>query len=200
MHVTQTLPEGYSRILRLDLQRDRKLAVRVNLIGLAIMAAMAVGFHFIVPIRLFLGDERSAGSVALHMAVLFGGYTAYIVLHELTHAAVMKAFGATKLRFGFTGLYAFAGSEEDWFDRTTYLPVALAPLTVWGLIFLALQLIVPEDWAWIVWFMQIGNVAGSVGDLYVSIRFSRLPREILVRDTGVSMDVYAPGRTDEKED
>lgn len=55
----------------------------------------------------------------------------YMVLHELVHGACMKVFGAKKVRFGFTGLYAFAGSIE-YFKKAAYIVVALAPLVVWG--------------------------------------------------------------------
>ena len=40
----------------------------------------------------------------------------------------MKYYGSTKVRFGFTGLYAWAGSGKDWFRKGAYLAVALAPV------------------------------------------------------------------------
>ncbi|MBQ9252296.1 MAG: DUF3267 domain-containing protein [Clostridia bacterium] len=93
-------------------------------------------------------------------------------------------------------MYAFAGSEEDYFDKTSYRLIALAPLIVWGIIFIVLQLAVPQNWFWVVWLWQIGNVAGAAGDVYVTAVLWNKPETILVRDTGVDMTVYDPSRAE----
>lgn len=191
-HSRTSLPEGYREICTVDLQKDKKTALLVNGVAMAVMIVMAVGMHFIVPFwTLFEGMGDDLTPMLVKFVAMGVGYVAYIILHELTHAAAMKRFGAEKVRFGFTGLYAFAGSEADYFDRHAYLRVALAPLIVWGVVFLILGFIVPVGWYWIVWLWQIGNVSGAAGDVFVSIKFSSLPKDILVNDTGVGMTVYS---------
>ena len=193
-HSMTELPAGYREIYAVDLQKDKKTALLVNGIAVAVMVVMLVGMHIAVPFWTLLGDmeeDPAFGPMLLRLAVLLAGYAVYIVLHELTHAAVMKRFGAQKLRFGFTGLYAYAGSEYDYFDKHAYLRVALAPLAVWGVVFLILQFLVPPAWFWVVWFWQVGNVSGAAGDVFVTLKFARMPRDILVRDTGVGMTVYS---------
>ena len=101
----------------------------------------------------------------------------------------MKLFGAQKVRFGFTGLYAFAGSSE-YFKKGAYIVVALAPLVVWGAVFLALNLAMGAKCFWFIYMLQLVNVSGAAGDIYVSFRFLRMPKDILVQDTGVSMTVF----------
>ena len=94
------------------------------------------------------------------------------------------------MQFGFTGLYAFAGSREDYFDKIAYRLIALAPLIVWGIIFGVMAVLVPADWFWVVWFLQAGNIGGAFGDMYVTGRVWKLPATILVNDTGVNMTVF----------
>lgn len=191
-HSFTSVPEGYRAIYTVDLQKDKKTALLINGTAMLAMIVMAVGMHFIVPFwTVFEGLEDDLRPMLVKLAVMGVGYVAYIILHELTHAAVMKHFGAEKVRFGFTGLYAFAGSECDYYDRHAYLRIALAPLIVWGVVFLVLSLIVPVGWYWIVWFWQIGNVSGSAGDVFVTIKFSSMPKDILVRDTGIGMEVFS---------
>jgi len=192
MKAVQTLPEGYALLRTVDLQKDKKTALAVNLAGLVIMAVMAAGGAFLVPIGALFDFSAGFGMYILRFAVLLVGMVVYIILHEWTHGLVMRACGARRLRFGFTGLYAFAGSEEDYFPRGAYLCIALAPLAVWGVIFGILCAAVPREWFWVMYFLQITNVSGAVGDMYVSLSFSRLPREILIRDSGVRMEIYAP--------
>ena len=101
----------------------------------------------------------------------------------------MKLFGAKEVKFGFTGIYAYAGSSADYFDKLSYYCVALAPITVWSIILLVICLIVPGSWVWLPYFVQAGNIAGSFGDLYVFARLLKM-KDIFVRDTGVNMSVF----------
>ena len=87
-------------------------------------------------------------------------------------------------------MYAFAGSN-DYYDKRSYIVIALAPIVVWGVVLLVLNLLVPVQWFWIVYWVQVSNISGAAGDLYVTYRFSRLPQDILVQDYGVGMTVYS---------
>lgn len=178
------LPGGYGEVLRLDLQRDTKLALLVNGIALAIAAVMLpVGFFLQPELRLF-ADIPALAALLVCMVL-------YLVLHEMVHGLCMKLFGAKKVRFGFTGLYAFAGSEAC-FPKGAYITVALAPLVVWGVVLLALNIAAGPKYFWFIYLLQLINVSGAAGDLYVTFRFAGMPKNILVQDTGVSMTVFAP--------
>ena len=72
--------------------------------------------------------------------------------------------------------------------------IALAPLTFWGVILLISQAFVPSEWVWSVYVLQMYNIAGSAGDIYVSFVISEMPEDILVLDDGAAMTVYAPER------
>ena len=188
---TRELPEGYREILSIDLQKDQKTALLVNGLTLIPTVILAVIGLAAAPIRSLFDMSRGFGPYFLRFGILLAGLFLYIVLHELTHAAVMKAYGAKKLRFGYTGLYAYAGSEEDFFAKRSYRQIALAPLVVWTVVFCVLAFLVPQDWFWVIWFWQIMNVSGAAGDVYVTVKLLRQPQDILVKDTGVSMTVYS---------
>ena len=191
VHSATELPEGYREIYSVDLQKNKKMALWINLIGVVIMIAMIIPAAIAVPLSTLFSMEEGFLAYMMRFVALIVGSILYIILHELTHAAVMRIYGAKKVRFGFTGLYAFAGSERDYFDKFSYIQIALAPLLVWGLILAVLNLLVPTAWFWIIYFIQISNVSGAAGDLFVSARFCKMPPDILVRDTGVSMTVYS---------
>ncbi len=195
MHVFSQLPAGYREHRRVDLQRDKKAALLVNGAAAAATVLLLLAGGLLVPASAFFDagpDDSFWRAVLLKPLVMLAGVILYVLLHELTHGAAMKAFGARRVRFGFTGLYAYAGSEQDWFDRTAYLVTALAPLAVWGVIFTAALLLVPRSWFWVVYLWQVCNVTGAAGDIYVSILTARMPRTVLCRDTGVSMSFFLP--------
>lgn len=185
-----SLPEGYEQALRLDLQKDMKIALPVNGLALIIMVVMLAFGHWFVPLSTMVPTGPSPVPFMVRMVVLAAGIFVYLILHELVHGIAMKFFGAPKVKYGFTGLYAFAGSET-YFAKIPYIIIALAPIVVWGVVLLIINLLVPAAWFWPVYFIQVANISGAAGDLYVTCRFSRLPKDILVQDTGVAMTVYS---------
>lgn len=183
------LPEGYGKILEIDLQKNKKLMLLVNGIALVLMLALVALGAYIVPIDTFFDNEVWYMPL-IKLAVMMGGYVAYIVLHELVHGIFMKHFSGVKPKYGFTLMYAYAGSEA-YFNKKSYIIIALAPVVIWGAVLGVLCAVLPQGWFWVVYFIQIGNLSGAAGDFYVTLKFLKLPKDILVNDTGVAMTVYA---------
>ena len=190
MKAVSQLPDGYREIYSVDLQKDKKLSLLVNGLATLIGVLLAVPMHFVVPIFTLFDMGQGMGAYFLRFGVLMVAIVAYMVAHELVHGAAMKLCGTKRVKYGYTGLYAFAGSE-DYYDKAAYLFIALAPVVLWGIVLLVLQFCVPTSWFWVVYLVQITNLSGAAGDYYVTVRFSRLPKDILVRDSGVSMCVYS---------
>lgn len=186
MKCVAKLPPTYKEILAIDLQKNKKLALEVNAIAVGIILVLAAVGHLLVPIvTLFHG---------WNLAILLVGTVVYPVLHELVHGVCMKYFGSQTVKYGFTGLYAYAGSQ-DYFEKRAYLIIAMAPVVVWGIVLLFISAVVDIQYFWGIYFIQIANLSGAAGDLYVTHRFSKLPGDILIQDTGVSMVVYQDGRS-----
>ena len=183
------LPQGYREILHIDLQKDNKLMLIVNALALIIGVVMIVPACMIVPVNTFF-DYDHMPAMLMKLVVLAVGFIAYMVLHEAVHGIAMKRYSEAKVRYGFTGMYAFAGSD-GYYCRKHYIIIALAPIVVWGIVLGILNFVVPTSWFYVVYFLQVGNVSGAAGDLYVTWRFRKLPADILVRDTGVAMTVYS---------
>ncbi len=190
MKAVKNLPEGYKQIFSVDLQKNKKLSVLVNVLAIVITLVLAVPMHFYIPFtKLF---DMSEGMLAyfIRFAVLLVSLVVYIFLHELVHGITMRIMGTEKVKYGFTGLYAFAGSD-DFYDKKGYITIALAPVVLWGVVIAVINLLVPESWFWVVYFIQIMNISGAAGDFYVTAKFSRMPDDILVHDCGVGMTVYS---------
>lgn len=190
MAAVHALPENYRQVFSVDLQKNKKKALLVNVIAGVIALAMAVPMHFYVPLFTLFDMDSGLPAYAVRFAVLLGAILVYMVLHELVHGIAMKAFGTKKIKYGFTGMYAFAGSA-DYYDKKSYIIIALAPVIVWGVVLAVVNTLVPLPWFWVVYLVQITNISGAAGDLYVTLKFLGLPKEILVRDWGVRMAVYA---------
>lgn len=192
MKAIGVLPEDYGEIYSLNLQKDKRTAIIVNLLALAIAAVMAVSMNFFVPVTSVF--DMSGGIVRYfsRLAALIVLMVLYMVLHELVHGIAMKLCGTKRVKYGFTGLYAFAGSE-DYYDKKSYIFIALAPIVLWGTVLAAVNFFVPTEWFWIVYMIQLMNISGAAGDLFAAVKFSRMPKNILIQDSGVSMRVFYIG-------
>ena len=171
MKAIRELPENYQEIYSVNLQKDKKAAT-------------------VVPIVYLFDLKGGMGAYLLRFAVLIVLMVAYMVAHEWIHGVAMKYCGTKKVKYGFTGMYAFAGSD-DYYNKKAYLFIALAPIVVWGVVLAIVNVLVPTSWFWIVYMLQICNISGAAGDLYVAVKFSKMPKDILIRDSGVGMTVYS---------
>lgn len=193
MKAIQALPENYSEIFEVDLQKNKKLALIINGLALVIGIIMVVAAAFAVPFSALFDMSQGLLMYSLRFLVLIVAMVAYIILHELTHGIAMKLCGTKKIKYGFTGLYAFAGSD-DYYSKGSYIFIALAPVVLWGVILAILCPFLPAEWFWVAYIVQVCNISGAAGDAYVTVKFSRFPSDILVNDCGVGMKVYSKQR------
>lgn len=190
MKAVDHLPEGYREIDTVDLKKNKALAVFVNVLAAVIAVAMVIPMHFIVPIDFLFSMEEGMQAYMFRFVGLLVLLILYMVLHELVHGIAMRLCGTKKVKYGVTGVYAYATSD-DFYDKKTYIFIALAPVVLWGIVLAVVNLFVSGPWFWVVYFIQINNISGAAGDLYVTARFSRLPGDILIRDYGVGMTVFS---------
>ncbi len=181
------LPNGYREVRRVDLMRNRKEAVLVNLIALVIAGLVgALGFVLCPP---FIEVEIGIHTI-VSVTVIVIGTVLYMILHEMIHGVFMKAFSGKKPRYGFTGLYAYAGSDAL-FNRTQYLIIAFAPVVLLGLILAVLTAAFYETAFWDLYIIQIVNLSGAAGDFYVGSLIARSRNDVLIRDMGTDMAFYS---------
>ncbi len=190
MKAFETLPDGYREICSVDLQKNKKAALTVNIIAVVITAVLVVPMLFVVPISSLFSMEKGILNYMLRFGAFFVLIILYMVLHELVHGIAMKICGTKKVKYGFTGMYAFAGSN-DFYDKKSYIFIALAPVVLWGIVIAVINPFVSAEWFWVVYFLQISNLSGAAGDIFVTVKFSKLPSDILVQDYGVGMKVFS---------
>lgn len=182
----KTLPQGYSFFDKIDLKNNKKQFWTVQGICLATIAVMlGIGWLIESPLKIENNTESIIGLV-----VLIVGFVLYIFAHEAVHGLFMYAFCKTKINYGFVGWAAYAGSSA-YYDKKRYIIIALAPVVVWGMTFAVLNIFFHSGiWFWVIWFLQIGNVSGACGDFFCVYKTARYPKDILVNDTGLEMQIF----------
>ena len=188
------LPKGYRLLESLDFVRNRKQMTAVCVLSLVLTAGMTVLGLMMKPISVTWSFMKTHFWT---LPVLVGMHFAYILLHELVHGVFMRLFSKQKVRYGFQGCFAYAGSTA-FFSVFQHNFVALAPLVIWGIVLFVLERTLPDGWFWMLFSVQIANVSGAAGDLYCVYRALSYPRGTLIQDTGVRMRVFAPHVKEEK--
>ena len=86
-------------------------------------------------------------------------------------------------------------ASDGYYKKAPYLAVALSPVVIWTLLLLIPCLLVPLTYFWGVFFIQIFNVSGAAGDLYVTVKILTAPKKVLILDNGTDMEIYATDLT-----
>ena len=190
----RALPPGYRYAGTMDFMRNRAQMKAVVILSLALVIVPALLGLLVAPVgpswRLMLDHWWSW--LALGAALI-----AYIPLHELTHGIAMFALSGVLPKYGLKLPYAYCGSTV-WFDRRSHIVTALAPVAVWGVILQVAIAMLPGEWFWPLWVVQISNLSGSAGDLYCAWALARMKGDLLIQDTGVRMRIMKRTITEDR--
>ena len=182
-----TLPNGYQLVREIDIQKNKKLSVWLNVAAMIVAAGMLIGALFL---RKSEGTFEMSGATLLAFLGTILAVVLYMFAHEWIHGIFIHYFCGEKPQYGFTGLYAYAGQKDAYFSKTHYIVIALAPVILLGALLLVLNLLFPV-WFWAIYFIQVMNLSGAVGDLYVTALLLKLPADTLCNDDGLSMRFYS---------
>ncbi len=191
LYAKETLPEGYAEAEKIDLVKNKKQMLIVNGIAIVLTALLIALGVLIQPEGAKNIFNFSSNASLLKCLVICLSAAAYIVGHEAVHGVFMWHYSRKKPRFGFSFTYAYAGSDM-YFAKKPYLVIAIAPVATWTVVLAVLQLLIPAEWFWVVWFIQITNISGAAGDLFVFALMLKKPDTVLVQDSGTDMTVYLP--------
>lgn len=161
---------------------------KLSVIGLILIPVWTVTLMA----SLALLGGRTSFETAVSLPALFlviTGTVAVILIHEVIHGAVAALLGA-KPSFGIGPGFAYT-TFLDPMSRTRYLLVGLSPLVVITATVLAIALIWPGLAGWMM-FLGIVNASGAIGDLWMTWRILRAPRNALFYDLADGFAVLAP--------
>ncbi|MFC5999739.1 DUF3267 domain-containing protein [Quadrisphaera sp. GCM10027208] len=181
-HLPDT-PPGYRLVSSLDLRADRRTAALIQggflvVAGVLVVSALALG----VPLD-------TGWSTAVAAAVTVTACLGYMLVHELTHALALRLLTGVKPTVRVRLPYLATGSTAL-LTRRQAITVALAPVTLWGVVLPVLALFVPADFVLTVFVVVVLNLAGSSGDAVQAHAFTRLPPSARIRDDGATTCVF----------
>lgn len=198
MKPAKTLPENYRLLRTIDLRKEPRLVILLNLIGLLLFAvfgglliAVMVMFHPNIQASTF-SFSGSFLQILRSILIVLAAYALSLVLHEIIHGAFFWLFTRAIPKFGIGSAYAYAAAPEWYMPRNLYLVVGLAPLIVITLVGLMLLPVLPANSLLVWWFVLTTNASGAVGDMFVVGWLLLKTPLTMINDQGDKIDVYAP--------
>lgn len=197
-HFEEKLPENYRLVKTVDATKA-PFAVVFNLLSLVMMVGAFAVLYFAFGTDVSLIKEQFLTlpdfTKILALLLLVVGFIVYIVLHELVHGVVYKAFTKRKLTFGVTMTCAYCGVPDIFVYRTASLCALLAPFVIFSIAFIVPMFFLQNT----VWFLLLAalfamHFGGCVGDLYITVLYVFKFRDgkTLMRDTGPVQTFYLP--------
>lgn len=194
----KTLPAGYRLEGRFDLSENRKLALWLNLLGLASLGLHTLVFTWLAyrlrpldaPAVLYFEGDLSLSLLLLTRLIVVS--IVMLLLHEAVHGLVFRLFNGEWGVFAFKLAYAYAAAPDWYMPRNQHLVAALSPYLGLSLLGLALICVVPAAAIPALLIFVVINAAGAVGDLVIVAWLLRRPATALVNDYGDGVAVYVP--------
>ena len=178
-----SLPAGYKLKAKMDLKEDRK----INL---------AIQFTFVMIVLLMIGMAKWFGfqtrsnwstGITILMTALTG--LAYMAVHELTHGIFMRVLSGVKPAYFARFPFLCSGSTA-YFNKASFIVVALAPVALWGAVLIALLVLLPHDFFLSIYIVIGLNFAGAAGDYFQVYKIAKLPSMALIQDDGKVTSVF----------
>ncbi len=187
---TEKLPNNYQQRMEIDLNKNKKLAVWVNLSSILLLLPFA-SFYYIFFFKPFAIPKIS--SLIINSIVFIFGLIAAIILHEAIHGITFKAYSPkAKIKFGFTGLYAYAGNSSGYYYKNAYNTIAIMPCVCITLALIITLFFVRNysDIFFVIYAIMSIHFTACFGDFYVCFVLSKLPNHTYILDNGTSMNLY----------
>lgn len=198
------LPQTYQLAKTIDLIKQPKLFIILNVIGIGLFIACWVLLTWLLvlvrpdvgvsEIR-FVISLNQAGSFLIALLVFLLVFVSMVTLHEAIHGLFFWLYTQGKVKFAFKGAYAYAAAPDWYLQKRPYMVVSMAPLIMMSIIGCVALLLVPLGWVNPLMLVITMNAAGAIGDIYVFLLLLRMPEDVLIRDFGERMELFT--RSDE---
>ncbi len=183
------LPAHYDLCERIDLTRDDKALKSIciwSIVALVVMIGYGLLTHSFVA-----SFDMELWRIFFCLVATAAGMLVYIVLHEGIHGIFIKFFTGENPSFGIKLSKGMAYAGSTWyFKKWPYIIIALSPIVIWGVVLSLWLGDIPPQYYWYLYMIQIFNITGGAGDLFVTCRILSMPKEILIKDTGMAMEIY----------
>lgn len=176
-------------IKRVDILENRRTIIYLNLLTIPLLIVFVFIFKLIVDLTRKLIVETTNISIMNFFAFAIFLIIS-LIIHELIHGLFFKIFNPQgKLKFGFKSGMLYASSVDSYYSKIQAILILMAPFMIltalYSLVYF-LQIVTPF------FYISIAALHGSgcIGDFWFTYLLLKSPKNIVMRDTQVGIDIY----------
>lgn len=178
---TLDLPKDYSAGKTVDMN-GKETSIYINIITVILML---ISFFFLY-LYMLNREIITIHEFITKVSFVFLLTPIYIIIHEAIHGIAIKYLSGFKVNYGVKGLCAYAGNSSAYFDKRTFIIVAMAPIIILGSVFILLSIVDHKN-RFIYLVLSIINILCSIGDLFISYLALKMPSKVLINDSGTKI-------------
>ena len=189
---TQMLPDGYVQSGEINLKKDKRLSILLNIGAFIIFIPM---FYLLSGFIALVRPDITNFSVTITIGKVFSaiGLVVFVlIIHEIIHGLFFWIFSHGRPVFALRPLYAYAGAPTWFFPKRQYAITALGPLIIIGAVGLLLLLLAPISWMLMIALLVALNTSGAIGDVFVFFRLLKCSPTSFANDTGEVVTFFEP--------
>ncbi len=185
------LPQYYVLAYEVDLMKDKKLFLYLNLFSLIFLIPLAVIYYVIVEFS--SKDwfyETTSSNPPLSLFLFIVSMFLIIILHELIHGIFFKMASKEKLKFTINLLMASASIPNSYFYKKPYLRAGLAPAIILSLV-LIVVLFFLDGYNFLLGYVVFSiHFMACIGDFFIAWKLRNYSDDSLILDYGMGMKFY----------
>jgi hypothetical protein len=169
----------------MDLSKDKKINMYIQIL-LVLLVAIMIGLA-----KWFDFPLTGSGNTGVKILITVFMCAVYMIVHELTHGVFVKLLSGVKPTYLVKFPFLCTGSEA-YFNKKSFIIVALSPIVLWGISLIFMLLLLPSDFFLSIYIVTILNFAGAAGDYFQVYAISRMHPMALIQDNGKETKVFLP--------
>lgn len=182
-------PKGFNDKETIDLKADKKLWLRVNGAALAAAAVLVLLGCLYEPVTRFF-SAAGAWRMLLRFILMLIGMGVYFFLNEYIRRFMIEKITGKKVLTVREKPCVFTIPARC-LTVKEYLKVSFAPAAALGALLLLLTLILPEKMFWQVYIIQVINLAGAAGDIYIAYKILKTKKEVRIEENGIAIIIWS---------
>ncbi|MDT8336591.1 MAG: DUF3267 domain-containing protein [Candidatus Izemoplasmatales bacterium] len=184
------LPENYVEDFQIDLLKDKKKLLLINVLSLVLLIPVALAYYLIINFTDKTLEITVENLPTWKLMISIVSMLVYIIVHELIHAIFFKLGTKGKVKFGFHGIMASASVPGVYFYKKPYLLAGLAPAAIMSVVLIIPMFFFNDYDLFLLFLLFSVHFSGCVGDFYIAIKLLKYPEDTLVEDTGTGMKFF----------
>lgn len=178
-------------VKEMNLMDNRKVIISLNVASIVLLPLFFFLFSHLSNILGFIGKNQIfKGNLVAFLVLTLALFFALLPIHELIHGLFFKVFNrSNKVKYGFKNGMLYATSPNSYYHKLAFGIISLAPFCfiTLGLTFLCYLRVLNCPL-----YIALASLhaSGCVGDFYWILLLMRAPKNCIVEDTEVGINLY----------